>query len=182
MTTLLENPVPTMVGGLMLTIILIGSWLKTGHRSLLAVALVVVALAIGLLVAERMVLTDREQVEQTLQIIARDVESGDLERMLSHVHPEADDTRDAAAREIPQYRIKSVRIKRGVEVKLNLKHDPPEATADFNVVVEGADTVGLFGERQVPRFVSVRFWKDGDRWKVKDYRHADPLEGMRRRD
>lgn len=179
MTTLLESPFPALVGGVLLTVMLAAGWLKTGRRSLVFLAVLVALLAGGLVVVERMVVTDRELLEQTLHEIARDVERGRIETILEHFHPEAEEAKREAAAELPSYRIQSIRIKRGIEIELRPKHDPPEAQVDFNVVVTGSDAGGVIGERQVPRFVSVRFWKDGDRWRVRSYRHAEPLEGLR---
>ena len=182
MTTLLDNVFPLVMGGVLLTVVLTGSWLKTGYLCLLIGAIVSALLAIGLAVLDQVVVTEREKVERTIYQIAADVELGDTQQLLTHIHPDAVETRAAAAAEMPRYKLSAVRVKRGLTVEFHLNRDPPEATVEFNVVVTGADAEGILDERQVPRFVSLRMRKDGDRWKVHDYRHADPLEGMRNRE
>jgi len=182
MTLLLDNLFPLVMGGVLLTVVLAGSWLKMGHKGLLIGAIIVALLAVGLVILDQAVVTEREQIERTIHQIAADVEREDTELLLSHIHPDAEETRRRAEAEIPHYKIKSVRVKQGLQIDLDMRHDPPQAQVEFNVVVDGSDAAGFLGERQVPRFVSVRLWKDGDRWKVRDYRHADPLEGMRNRE
>lgn len=181
MSDLLDHLYPVVIGSALLAVMCAFGWLKTGYRGLAVATVVLILFSIGMVLLERLTITDREQVEQTMEQIARDVERGDLEKILSHVHPDAPETRNEAAQELPQYKIKSVRIKRGMRIEFHPRHDPPEAVAEFNVVVTGSDAGELVGESQVPRFVTVRLWKDGDLWKVRSYRHDDPLEGMRNR-
>ena len=80
MTWLFENPVPAvLIGGFSLAI-LIGGWLKTGWRSLIVAMVAVIALTVGLVVLERYVVTDREQVDLTLRDIAALVERNDIDK------------------------------------------------------------------------------------------------------
>ena len=60
--------------------------MQTGYRWLLHATLGVAALTVGLLLLERWVETEPEQIEATLRRIARDVERNDLDAILSHVY------------------------------------------------------------------------------------------------
>lgn len=180
--TALENYIlPLAIGAGILAVVLSAGWLKTGRRALLAGAVVAALGSLGLFVLDRIVITEQERIEATIHRIAAEVEGGDTQRLLQYIHPDAVETRAQAEAEMPRYAIKSVRVKRGIQVELNPKHDPPEARVSFNVVVDGGDAAGFLGERQIPRFVELRMWKDGEAWKVRDYRHADPLESLRNR-
>lgn len=179
MTFLLDNLFPLVVGGFLLAGALAFGWLKTGQRGLLIGAVVALLAAIGLIVADRVIETEEERIVDTIHQIAADVAKNDPRQLLSHIHPDATETRAQAESELPQYKLNSVRVKRNISVKLDLTEPPPEATVEFNVVVTGSDAGGMVGERQVPRFVRLRMRKDGDRWKVLNYRHADPLDGLR---
>ena len=178
MSGLWESPLTIVIGGLVLIAILGGGWLQTGHRALLYALLAALVLFAALLVTERLVRTEREQLRDTLHEITRDVESNDLERVLRHVHPANPAVRAEAETEFPRYRFHEVRIKRNLKIDIDMQHQPPKAEAEFNVVVVGSDADGLITDQRVPRFVQVTFYKDGDTWKVYSYRHSPPQEGF----
>ena len=116
MTWILEEPIYILILGVLTLTFLGFAYTQTGYRTLMHAMLAVVALTGGLLLLENMVETNTEQVEATLETIARDVETNDLERILSHVYSEATDTYDLAQREFPQYHFDRVNIKNNVEV------------------------------------------------------------------
>lgn len=175
------SPVWIIVLGLLLAAMLVGGWIQTGQKALLYAAGAAVVLTSLLLLAERMVETDREQVERTLHEIARDVERNDLQAVLRHIYSGAPEIRDRAASEFPNYTFKEVRITRLRKIDVVPKHLPPKAVAEFNVVVVGSDRQGLLNDQQVPRFVVVTFYQESDgRWAVADYQHYDPQEGFKK--
>ncbi len=175
MTWLLEQPLPTLVMGVVLAAALIMGFLKTGQKSLLFATLAVVALAVGLLIAERMVVTDREQVEQVLFEIAQAVERNDMDGALRHVSPDAPGVEHARS-ELGRIQFQEVDIKPNLEIQVAPDRIPATAEARFNVVVTA--NVGL-GVSRYPRYVEVTFEKQGDRWVVRDYSHYEPTRGMK---
>ncbi len=70
MTWVLEEPVYILILGVLTLIFLGFAWWQTGHRLLFHSMLAVVALTGGLLILERVVVTDTEQVKDTLDQIA----------------------------------------------------------------------------------------------------------------
>ena len=98
MTWVLEQPIYILIlGGL--TFAFLGyAWWQTGYRAMFHAMLAVAAVTAGLLILERLVVTDVERIEDTLDQIARDVESNDLPKILSHVYSGATATYARAKR------------------------------------------------------------------------------------
>jgi hypothetical protein len=178
MTYFLETPWPAMlIGGL--AALMIGSgWLRTGQTWLLYLLLAILALTVGAVVLERLVVTDREQVDATLHEIARLVEKNDLEAAFQYAHSPA--VRGQAAGELPRYRFQEVAIARNLQIKVFPKHLPPKATAEFNVLVVFSTRDGSWSNQRLARYVEVTMLKDDDgQWRVSAYAHYDPMRGMR---
>jgi hypothetical protein len=178
MNWLYEQPMPILLMGGVLVAALFVGYVKTGHRALIAAVVLAIALVIGLLMLERMVVTDREQVEDVLRTIAADVERNDIDGALRYVLPTAPGVEHARS-ELKRIRFEEVNIKPNLEIELFPDRAPPTAEARFNVVVVASSPQMGFGADRYPRYVEVTFVKEGDRWMVRDYAHYEPTRGMR---
>lgn len=178
MIALLENPLPALLIGSLTTVILAGGWLRTGSQWLLAAIIAAIVLTIGAVLVERFVVTDREQVTQTLFDIAALVERNQVKEVLEYAYPKTPAVRSQAAAELPLYRFSEVDIKSNLEVSVFPQRKPPMATAEFNVVVVLSTREGLINNRRIPRYVEATFYKDDDgQWRVGAYSHFDPRRG-----
>jgi hypothetical protein len=178
MTWVLEEPIYILVLGLITAAFLGFALMQTGYRSLLHALLAVLALTGGLLLLERMVVTDREQVQAALERIADDVETNDLEAILSHVYSGAPDVYARAKMEFPNYEFSRVKIKDNVEATFEQGAQPPRVRVTFNVVVDVSVRQTGYGET-VARFVRVTLVKEDGDWHVADYSHDEPFQGLR---
>ncbi len=177
MTWVLEQPVYILILGVLSVAFLGFAWWQTSYRAMFHAMLAVFALTAGLLILEQLVETDVERVEDTLDQIARDVESNDLELILSHVYSGAQDVYARARNEFPQYQFRRVDIKRNVEVVIAENAHPPRAEVTFNVVVDVEVKATGYAPR-VPRFVRVTMIFENDRWRVAEYTHDDPQNSI----
>ncbi len=178
MTWLTENPLPALLIGSLTTVILAGGWLRTGSKWLLAAIIAAIVLTIAAVLAERFIVTDREQVTQTLFDIAARVERNQVNETLQYAYPKTPAVRSQAAAELPLYRFSEVNIKSNLEVEVFPQRNPPMATAEFNVVVVLSTRDGLIANRRIPRYLEVTFYKDDDgQWRVGAYNHFDPRRG-----
>ena len=66
MTGLLESPLPALLGGGLLTAILIGGWIQTARLWPLYASVGVIAVTVLLVLLEHHVETDREKIASTL--------------------------------------------------------------------------------------------------------------------
>jgi hypothetical protein len=178
MTWLLEDSLPVIVMGVILIAALAVGFIKTGSRAPLYGLAFVILLLIGLVLLERMVVTDREQVEDVLFTIAKAVERNDIDEAIRHISPEAPGVQHAD-RELRRVNFREVDIKPNLEIEVFADRSPPTAEARFNVVVVG-DIGG--GPQRYPRYVEVTFEKQGERWVARDYQHYEPTHSMRIRD
>lgn len=179
MIWLTENPFPLLLIGTLTTAILASGWLRTGSKWLLAGVLAAIAVTAGLVLTERWIVTDREQVTQTLHEIAAAVERNDVEGALQYAWSGAPHVYSQANAELRLYRFSEVNIKRNLEVEVFPHHDPPMATAEFNVVVVLTTRNGMFADRRIPRYVEVTFYREADgRWAVGGYDHFAPQRGF----
>jgi hypothetical protein len=155
-------------------------WLRIGKRWLIALAAACGVLIVAVLAAGHLIVTDREVVEATLREIAAAVERNDVKTVVGHIHSQRTDIAATAESELPRYDFEEVDIKSNLEIEVDSQGDPPTAVAKFNVVVRGkfrggGDFSEVYGDRGVPRYVIVKFQKEGDVWKVIDYEHRDPF-------
>ncbi len=160
MSWLFENPTLVLtVGGIAAAVVLIaffqsgrGIWLVW-----LAAVLVVVAALWGL---ERIVVTDREQIENTFYTAAASLEAGDTEAVLEHVAPNATSLRSEIASRMRSTRFEEARI-----TDLAIEFSDPQRTA-AQARASGRLSIQSTGGLHLQPFGRVRFAlvKDGDRW------------------
>jgi hypothetical protein len=182
MTWLVEEPLWIVVGGLVVSAILVFGWLQSGRTPILYAAIAAVALTGLLLTIERLVVTDREAVQRALLAMKVDAESDDVERLLRHVHSQAQHIHDDIREYHGQYRIENVRMSpRRKDIFVDSDNDPPMARAEFNVVVTGR--IRATNDSQpVARFLIVTLYLEDRQWRVGAYEHHDAIEGAQRRE
>lgn len=176
MTLLLEEPLPIVMIGLLIVAILGGVWIRSGRNWLIYALVAVIVLMAVMLLLERWVDTYREQVDATLRQCAAAVENNDMEAVLGHVQADAGEIRLQARNELPRYRFKKVVIARNLEIAVDSQHDPPQAVAEFNVILDVTLRRGMADMKGAVRFVEVTFQLDDDgQWRVIRYRHNPPM-------
>ncbi|QDU96301.1 hypothetical protein [Lignipirellula cremea] len=178
MNELLEHPVLIGCVGGVIVLAMGYTWLQQGGWKLLAATVTALVLTCLLLVVERVVVTPREEVRNSLDAIARDFETNDMQRILSHVSKTAPDIRARASGEFPRHTFKDIRITSFDKITFD-PGQPPRAQVSLRVSLVGDFYVGEINKGQVPNMRAVRAVKitllkeDGD-WKVSDYQHGPP--------
>ena len=167
---LFENPLWLGICGTFVAIIAAVLWMQTGARSAAVTAAVSCVLTILLVLVSLRVETDREKVIATINQVANAVESNDLERVLSHISPNAAQGLMRAEQELPLYNFREARMTRLKSVLVNRNSTPPTAMAEFSVIV---DVEANGHQARIPRFVKVYFIDDDGRWLVRDYEHFE---------
>jgi heme exporter protein D len=174
---LFESPVMITLCGLFTAGLAAFSWTQIGHKALLWSA-VGLALATALLtLVSVQVVTDREQLTQTLNDVANALQRNDHQYVFAQIHPNAAATVRQAKAELPNYHFTEARVTRIKSIVIDSAQKPESAVAEFNVRV----TVKLRDMERgqpIPRFVKVYFAKQDGRWLVRDYEHADPRAGF----
>ncbi len=140
---ILESPWPAIVCGIFVEAILAVVFVNTRRKSVLVAMAVVLLLAAGGVALEKWWVTDREEIESTLNEIADALEANDLERVLSFIAPDAEETPGLARIYMALVTVKSAKV-RNLEVEINRLTSPPVAKTRFmgNVDCEGNAVMG----------------------------------------
>ncbi len=169
MTAVLESPLPAILGGIVLLLLLAIAYFAVPKRGIVIAMGVVVAGVIGLVLLERAVITQREEVENALFHLAKTLETDDVAAVQELIAPDATLVQSAAQRHMPRYQINEVRITRDLEVTVDSAADPPQAIAKFTCRVNANDRKGELPYNTAILEFSIHFRKDGDRWLVESY-------------
>ena len=178
MTQLLENPLPTVMFGILAAAIIGGLWMRVGRIWLLYLLGAVIALTVGLVLLEKWVETYREQVECPAERDAC-LEANDLPAVLDFIHTRETEIRNRVQREFPGYHFREVKVARNLEIVVNEMVDPPQAEATFNVIARGDFAGGTIQNQPVVRFVRLDLeLEDDGKWRVIDYHHSNPRDAF----
>jgi hypothetical protein len=168
LTTLAENPVLIgVIGSLTAALALVVFLARRSLASLIALVSVVLFTLLGVL-AERLVQTEREQVEASLDEVLTAIEANDLAGVLACVDPAAAKVRADASALMPQFKVEKARSQGSllIDVKVGA---PPAARSSFRCFLQGVHQrtgmqVAYFNQQ-----VDVTWVKRGDRWVIDDY-------------
>jgi hypothetical protein len=161
MSILIESPWPAILFGIIGEAILAVMLLRTGRGVLLWAMAGVLALSLGGVAVERLVVTDRKLVAAVIYDTAAALEANDLKRVLAHVAPEDAYTHEQAALVLGQYEIVELKV-RYLEITINRLTSPPTAKAAFNVIATGKDRRGEIGRFTWPGKLVVELRRDPD--------------------
>jgi hypothetical protein len=173
MSIFLESPWPAALACIVLEIILGAIFMRTG-RALVVVAMgVVLAITAALLIVERVIVTDIEQVEDTLHGIAEDLEANDFAAVLRSFSPKC--PRYAEVRsQLDRVTVQSASVGPDLEVRVSQLTSPPSATAYFTGRINAREHSGTIPYENFIRKFKVRLERRGDRWLITDVEDAAP--------
>lgn len=168
MTWLTENPLPIAVmGALVAAFAAIAFSARRNVGSLIALAGVVAATLL-MLAVERLVVTDREHVEATLDGLMAAIEANDVPAALAFIDPAAADMRADAQALMPSVKVDAARAT-SVEVELNERANPPTATSRFRGKLLGLHPQSGTPITYVNQQVDVQWIKRDGRWLADGY-------------
>ena len=136
-------------------------WLTTFSRVWLIIALVSATAGIAAIVADRLVETDREQLQELFPRLAIAAERGDIDTILASLDPDLRPLRADAEKVLKEVRPTEVAI-----TKLDVTVDPPAATVDMLVRVSG-NVVGEGTPGAVLVALRVAMREKGGKWLVR---------------
>ena len=182
MNWLLEQPLPiALVGGLLVAGCL-AAVVQTGSVRFFYAAGGCLLLTVVLLVIESQVVTPYEEIEQTLQTIARDLETNDPPRVLAHLARSATTLRSQAESALRRVEIQRVAVKNNLQVDFQPADQPQRATARFNAVIVGSERRGGVTNQSAPWYFVVDFVREEGNWRITNYQRQSPLPQGRSRD
>jgi hypothetical protein len=180
MTWLVEDPWPILwVAGGILAVLAVAFY-HTRSRAALATIAVVLVIGLAGLAVERLVVTEREEVENTLYGAAAALVKNDPPQVLAFVSEDADEMRRGISAILPRFEIREAKVGGNLKIKFNRVVNPPTATATFigRVKANYQDP-----SRQMPydnfvRQFTVRLRQEGDRWLLYEYSIGSSAEEL----
>jgi hypothetical protein len=179
MTFLVENPWWIIFVGIITEAVLGVILFHTGRGVLLWVMLGVLALMLLGVLVERLVVTEREKVEATLDGIVAALDANDLQRTLSFVSPEAIKTRGRAGWAMGRIEVQSARIS-NLEITVNRLTSPWTAKAAFYGHLYYRDRQGEFPYNNFGSNFTVYLSKQSNRWLVTGHIEEQDVGGQSR--
>lgn len=181
---ILDNPYnPGLLAflGFIIGLAVFVAWIKAGKKELLYLLGAVVLIFVGLIVYERLTISDREAIEATLQRLARQLQVNDREAIYDAIHPDATEHLALARSELPNYTFEECRITKIYETKVAADEQPKTAVVEFNIIAKGTfKTQADVFPGTVPRFVRLTMEQTADgKWLVRDYYHDSPDAAIR---
>jgi hypothetical protein len=166
---LAEDPKLVIFIGIVAVAVLASVLPRTQRYGLVFLAMAaVLVLTVAGVVFERLVVTEREQVEAVLDDIASALEDNDVDGVLDHLSPAATPTRTRARLAMEELVITDAGI-RNLEVAINRLTSPVTAEARFDGVIRYRFRTGDIGRNfYAARFVVVLQLEEG-RWMVTDH-------------
>jgi hypothetical protein len=176
---LVEDPTTLIVAGLLIEALLVVALINTRRAAVVwAMAGVLGLIGLGVLI-ERMVVTDREQIADTLEGVTAALEANDIERVLSYIDPQATAMRASVRMALSSARVSDARVY-DLEVDVNRKVRSPLAQARFTGRVRGRYRgEGGSGDGMLLRKFAVDFRRDGGRWLMTGYEDRGAIVGRR---
>jgi hypothetical protein len=169
---LLESPWPWLLFGIAAEAALAVALVRTQRGHLLWAMLGVAIFVLIGLVVERLVVTEREAVEMTLDAGVAAARANDLNRLLACISPRATEARRYAGLVMGRAQVEDARILH-LEITINRLTSPPTARARFQAIGQGRDRLNEFPYRAFARWVVVELRREDGRYLVSDFEVED---------
>ncbi len=179
MTWMFEDPLRLGLIGLLVTLIPLYVFWQKRDGLWLGVVIGCLLLTAGLIVVERLVMTEREEVQLFVAELAAAIENGDEQAVLDMVSARASQIQKAAQHGMRLFDVQHAGFSTP-EVSFNRVVDPPEAEAEFGAMIRGKPRRGpLMGEISRPYRVILMLRRDtpDGPWKVFDFELRNPVTG-----
>jgi hypothetical protein len=168
-----ESPWPWILIGIVAEAILAAILVSTRRTVLLWAMLGVLGFAIAGVVVERLVVTERERVEATIDGIVAALNANDLPRLLGdYIAPDAARTRARAKWALNRVEIQGAHY-RNLRITINRLTSPITAEAQFDGSVSYHDRMGEFPYNYYAAHFVVELELRNGRWLVTDHVEYD---------
>jgi hypothetical protein len=178
MTWFVESPWPSLMLGVVLEVILAIALVRTSRGAIVGLMIVVLVLTVGMVILERAIVTETEEVEDSLDRVAAALVANDAPAVLACFSPQC--PRLAELRSIlSRVTVRVAKIGGDLEVQPNHLTQPPSAICYFTGHVEAKDGRGEVPYEHMVRKFKVTLRKEGGRGLIADYSDAEPRSPRR---
>jgi len=166
-----------MITGAIVVVLLLLMAFSGRDRLLAFVALGVGVLTFAVVMCERVIVTDQEEVTQTLHVLADHVANNNTAGILEYISEKHPETATRAENEMAKYKFESCRL-----LGTNYFKGPEDGNelAEINFVVVAAGTGKRLGKGSGNVKVTLFLERVSEgNWKIKNYTFDNPLAGMK---
>ena len=172
MTTFVESPWPAVAVCTALLFVFGTIFVRTGRVWTIVVMVMTVAALAGMIVVEQKIVTETEEVEDTLHGIAENLEANNLPEVLSSFAASCPGINRARSA-LNSVTVQSATVGRDLDIRINQLTNPPTATAYFTGRLQFRDKSGTIPYDNFIRKFKVRLERHDGRWLVADYEDGD---------
>jgi len=172
---LTENSTVPMITGAILVVILLFMALSARDRLLALAALLIGVLTIAIVVCERMIVTDQEEITQTLHVLADHVANNNTEGILGYISKQHPEVASRATSDMGKVNFESCRLL-GTNYFTGPKSGNKQAEICFVVVVSGTARQG-HGSANFKVTLNLEEESESD-WKILDYKYSSAMAGV----
>ncbi len=176
MTSFVESPWPSVMLGLALEAVLVIVLVQIRRPVIIALMASVLAITLGMLVVERMIVTENEEVEDMLDGLASALVTNDSPSIMA-MFTDDSPRRNEVQSILSRVTIRDARVGGDLEIRLNKLTIPPSATTYFTGRVDAKDNRGTIPYEHLIRRFKVTLHKQNGRWKLFDYAEQDRQKG-----
>jgi len=167
-----ESPWPSVMLGLAAEVILAILLMQTRRGNIVGAMVAVATLTVGLVVVERLVVTENEQIEDTLDGAARAMAANDAQGLLAMFTDDSPRRNDVQSI-LSRVTVRTAKIGRDLEIRVNKLTVPFSASAYFTGHIDARENRDKVPYERVTRKLKVTLHKEGEHWRVFDYSDAD---------
>ncbi len=164
--------VPMLTGIFVAAVLLLMAW-SARNKVVMYVALLVVAVTVGIVTTEMLIVTDRETVTDMIYELAGHVRANDVEAIAGHISPAASGIADRMRAQMGRFKIESCTI-----VGINAFSSEGEtASVDFVAWGQGSERRGGLEGAANPRVILELRKQEDESWKIFGYSVSNPRSG-----
>jgi hypothetical protein len=174
-TWLTEDITYVLVIGALVLAALAVVFMKTGRASVLVGIAGVALLMVACALVEHFVVTQREQVDATLEEVRQAFVAGDQAAVMRHIAPGAAGLRRRATWVLDTVDVVEAKITDGPRIEINELTSPPSAVAELIAVARGRLKVGSTPRDQYAARFTVTLSYEDERWRIENVEEDMPF-------
>ena len=168
MSYLFESPYLILTVGLLFLAVFGYMFMSTRKKIALVGVGAVVAITLICLAIEHFVETPREQVEASLDKLAKELEANNIEGVLACLDPKCKEGREMARYGMNRYRITKAKVS-DLTIVINESTSPPSAEVTFTGIIGAVERKGGYEQQPVPIHFTAKLIQHDRRWLVAEY-------------
>lgn len=169
-----ETAWPPILVGCVIAGLFVAAWYSSRRALPLIGALVVLALCVGIYVAERTIITEAEKIEQAVVDLTHAFRQKEVERTKGFFSPRYEEGRELVTRVIHFVDVEDDLSIASLNVRMLASNSRAESDFYANATV-GTTTTGNLG-RQSSRW-KLTWQREGGEWKIIQVRRLNPING-----